>query len=86
MCREHYGETQPPDVAGYYGLLDCPVDICAGRADGVIAKENVRARKDIQLPACVVSAHMQERCPFGQRHAQASGPAPWKCVVPSQVQ
>lgn len=42
-CRQHYGEAQPPDVAGYYGLLDCPVDICAGRADGVIAKENVRA-------------------------------------------
>jgi hypothetical protein len=40
--RQHYGEAQPPDVAGYYGLLDCPVDICAGRADGVIAKENVR--------------------------------------------
>ena len=30
-------------MAGYYGLLDCPVDICAGRADGVIAKENVRS-------------------------------------------
>jgi hypothetical protein len=43
LCRQHYGEAQPPDVAGYYGLLDCPVDICAGRADGVIAKENVRA-------------------------------------------
>ena len=42
LHRQHYGEAQPPDVAGYYGLLDCPVDICAGRADGVIAKENVR--------------------------------------------
>lgn len=44
--REHYGESEPPDVAGYYGLLDCPVDICAGRADGVIAKENVSPRRE----------------------------------------
>lgn len=44
-------------MAGYYGLLDCPVDICAGRADGVIAKENVRA------PCCRFWLHGNPRKP-----------------------
>ena len=42
MCRKHYGQEAPLDVAADYGRVGCPVDICAGRADGVIAKENVR--------------------------------------------
>lgn len=40
--RRHYGQAEPLDVAEDYGWIDCPVDICAGRADGVIARENVR--------------------------------------------
>ena len=39
--RAHYGCPKPIDIAANYGLLDCPVDILAGRADGIIAKENV---------------------------------------------
>lgn len=39
--REHYGQDTPLDVMEEYGSLHCPVDICAGRADGIIAKENV---------------------------------------------
>ncbi|KAK9840957.1 hypothetical protein WJX81_002471 [Elliptochloris bilobata] len=39
--RAHYGVPLPPDIAGNYKLLDIPVDIMAGRADGVIARENV---------------------------------------------
>ena len=36
----HYGTPEPPDIAGSYGRLDIPVDIMAGRRDGVIAAEN----------------------------------------------
>ena len=40
---DHYwGEPEPPDIAANYSLIDCPVDIMAGRADGIIAPENVR--------------------------------------------
>ncbi|KAK9834097.1 hypothetical protein WJX84_003001 [Apatococcus fuscideae] len=39
--QQAYGQPEPPDVAAAYHLLDFPIDIMAGRADGVIAKENV---------------------------------------------
>ncbi|EIE26467.1 hypothetical protein COCSUDRAFT_39557 [Coccomyxa subellipsoidea C-169] len=39
--RAHYGSAEPPDIAANYGRLDIPVDIMAGRSDGVIARENV---------------------------------------------
>lgn len=39
--RLHYGQDEPLDVMAEYGSFGCPVDICAGRADGIIAKENV---------------------------------------------
>ena len=35
-----YGMRAPPDIAGMYSLLDVPVDIVAGRADGVVAAAN----------------------------------------------
>ena len=36
-----YGTDAPPDVAALYRLLDVPVDIVAGRADGVVAAADV---------------------------------------------
>lgn len=44
--QRHYNEPEPCDVAEHYGLLDCPVDIMAGRADGVIAPQNVLQHYD----------------------------------------
>ncbi|KAI8465067.1 MAG: Alpha/Beta hydrolase protein [Monoraphidium minutum] len=38
----HYGHPTPPDIASEYWRLDIPVDICAGRSDGVIPPSNVR--------------------------------------------
>ena len=35
-----YGTPSPPDVASMYGLLDIPIDIVGGRADGVVAAAN----------------------------------------------
>ena len=40
--RRAYGESEPPDIAGSYGMINIPVDIVAGKADGVIAPQNVR--------------------------------------------
>ncbi|KAI8469058.1 MAG: hypothetical protein J3K34DRAFT_424964 [Monoraphidium minutum] len=37
-----YGRATPPDIASEYWRLDIPVDICAGRHDGVIPPANVR--------------------------------------------
>ena len=39
--RAEYHQEEPPDVAANYHLLDFPIDIMAGRADGIIARENV---------------------------------------------
>ncbi|KAL0056175.1 hypothetical protein WJX82_008465 [Trebouxia sp. C0006] len=36
-----YGSDEPTDIAANYSFLRMPVDIMAGRSDGVIAKENV---------------------------------------------
>lgn len=36
-----YGQARPPDIAANYHVLKMPVDIMAGKSDGVIAKENV---------------------------------------------
>lgn len=36
-----YGSDEPTDIAENYSFLRMPVDIMAGRSDGVIAKENV---------------------------------------------
>jgi lysosomal acid lipase/cholesteryl ester hydrolase len=39
-----YGTPQPPDVAAHYALLrGLPVDLVAGRSDGVVALEDVGA-------------------------------------------
>lgn len=61
-------------MAGYYGLLDCEVDICAGRADGVIAKENVR---NISFPSDVLSceppAVLEYDCPVDICAGRADG-------------
>lgn len=40
--RQHYGTDKPPSIADNYHLLDVPVDLVAGAADGIIP------------PACVV--------------------------------
>ena len=40
--RKAYGESTPPDIAAAYKLINVPVDIVAGKADGVIAPQNVR--------------------------------------------
>lgn len=39
--QEAYCSDKPPDMAANYGALPMPVDIMAGKSDGVIAKENV---------------------------------------------
>ena len=39
--QQEYGQAEPPDVAASYHLLDFPIDIMAGKADGIIARENV---------------------------------------------
>ncbi|KAL3139966.1 hypothetical protein ABBQ38_004253 [Trebouxia sp. C0009 RCD-2024] len=39
--REKYKQDTPLDIAANYGVLKMPVDIMAGKSDGVIAKENV---------------------------------------------
>ena len=40
--RLHYGQSTPIDIAGEYGKIDVPVDIVAGRNDGVIPPECVQ--------------------------------------------
>lgn len=39
--EKEYGQQEPPDVAATYHLLEFPIDIMAGKADGVIHRENV---------------------------------------------
>ena len=39
--KTEYGTETPTDIAENYGFLKMPVDIMAGKSDGVIAKENV---------------------------------------------
>eukprot|EP00951_Prasinocladus_malaysianus_P050285 scaffold678793_cov37-Prasinocladus_malaysianus.AAC.1 len=36
-----YGASQPTDIAANYHHLDVPVDLMAGKQDGVISPENV---------------------------------------------
>ena len=53
--RSVYGETSPPDIAAAYKLINVPVDIVAGKADGVIAPQNVRQHaKCLQEAGCKV--------------------------------
>ncbi len=41
--RQHYnGESEPLDIAAYYHLIDCPVDLMAGKADGIISRQNIQ--------------------------------------------
>ena len=43
-------------MSASYSLIDCPVDLLAGRADGVIAAENVREHyKWMQRASCDVT-------------------------------
>ena len=44
--RLRYGTEAPLDIAAHYELLKMPIDICAGRGDGIIAKDNVRMHYD----------------------------------------
>lgn len=45
--RKRYGTDRPPDVAAHYHLLTgLPVDLVAGRSDGVIARDDVAAHFD----------------------------------------
>ena len=46
-----YGLRSPPDIAAQYHLLDVPVDIVAGRADGVIVAANCRAHYEAMVAA-----------------------------------
>jgi hypothetical protein len=39
-----YGQAEPIDIAANYGLMDCPVDLVAGTADGIISSQNVMVR------------------------------------------
>jgi hypothetical protein len=50
--RSHYGTDQPPDVAAQYHLLaDLPVDLVAGRSDGVIARDDVASHYEAMKAA-----------------------------------
>ncbi len=42
-ARNHakYGAPTPPDIGAHYDLLDAPVDLLAGRADGIVPMTNV---------------------------------------------
>lgn len=42
LNRTHYGEPEPMDIAAHYHLVDCPIDLMAGGADGIIARQNVQ--------------------------------------------
>lgn len=44
--RAAYGSSAPPDVAANYGLVDIPVDLVAGEADGVVSRESVLKHYD----------------------------------------
>ena len=46
--RAAYGapHSRPPDIAASYHLIDVPVDLMAGRQDGVIPPENVHRHLD----------------------------------------
>jgi len=46
-----YAARTPPDIAAQYHLLDVPVDIVAGRADGVIVAANCRAHYEAMVDA-----------------------------------
>jgi lysosomal acid lipase/cholesteryl ester hydrolase len=43
--RAHYGADTPPSVAEHYGLLDVPVDLLVGSADGLIPPPNVELHR-----------------------------------------
>ena len=50
--RRHYGTNRPLDVASNYGLIsDLPVDLVAGRSDGIVAREDVAAHYDAMKKA-----------------------------------
>ena len=53
---DQYGCAAPPDIAADYHRLDVPVDIIAGRHDGVVARENVvQHYLKLQAAGCRVS-------------------------------
>ena len=56
LNRRHYGQNEPLDMAAHYDLIDCPVDLLAGKADGVIAPENVQEHYErMQKAGCNVT-------------------------------
>ena len=42
--RKRYKSDTPPDIAAHYDLLRMPIDICAGRGDGIISKVNKQCK------------------------------------------
>jgi len=58
-----YGSDEPTDIAENYSFLRMPVDIMAGRSDGVIARENVLMHyQKLQEASCSVT---YKECDFG---------------------
>lgn len=58
---EAYGSPEPLDLGEYYGLIDIPVDLVAGRKDRVILPAMVRKHYDLMKDAGVdVSFNMFE--------------------------
>lgn len=54
--KKEYGQVTPPDIAKNYHVLNMPVDIMAGKSDGVIAKENVLMHyQELQEANCSVT-------------------------------
>ena len=50
--RKHYGTDSPPDVAAHYHLLQgLPIDLVAGKSDGVIAREDVETHYEAMKAA-----------------------------------
>lgn len=49
--RARYGSPTPPDIGARYDLLDVPVDLLAGRADGIVSSANVLLHFDAMRDA-----------------------------------
>lgn len=53
---QKYGQSYPPDIAAHYALLDFPIDIVAGKRDGIIASANCQRHYFMMKSAgCTVS-------------------------------
>ena len=91
--RSAYGESAPPDIAAAYKLINVPVDIVAGKADGVIAPQNVRQHarclKEAGCQVCLLSP----QCSAASAHKPVNGTcssahasmAMWLCAAPATL-